>query len=190
MRPCSCSDVSLVLALGFAAFVAASAATTHGGVFYVGDTVGSGTANRRRATTTGQPATTSRSSTPLCSSTRRARTPCWSWTSATTRHATGKTPSTSYATADSAYMLGRTGPLYFISSDVGRCKQGQKLMVVITAETTAEPPAGSQAPSLSPSVPPYTSIAASSKYYMPPLAAPSPFEEPSVSPSPSPAGLP
>lgn len=38
MSPCSSDVISLVLALGFAAFVAASAAAaSHGDVFYVGD---------------------------------------------------------------------------------------------------------------------------------------------------------
>lgn len=37
MGPCSGNVMSLVLAIGLAVFAAASAATSHGNVFYVGD---------------------------------------------------------------------------------------------------------------------------------------------------------
>jgi hypothetical protein len=89
----------------------------------------------------------------------------------------GKNPVDELRDGDSAFVLVRTESFYFISGDAGRCKQGQKLIVLVTAET-----AGSQAPSPLPSIAPFSSIAASPDYYLaePPLV-PSPFKGPSTS---------
>ncbi|KAF0920233.1 hypothetical protein E2562_034041 [Oryza meyeriana var. granulata] len=35
---------------------------------------------------------------------------------------------------DSAYVLGKAGPFYFIGGDLGRCKNGQKLIVVVITD--------------------------------------------------------
>ncbi|CAO2197779.1 unnamed protein product [Urochloa humidicola] len=186
MRACRSGNVSgLVLALGFAAFVAASTTTSHGDVFYVGDKAG----------WVGKPAE-SYNHWAARHHFKVADTLVFKYKKgadsvlAVDKHhyetCDGKDPIDELRDGDSAYMLGRSGPFYFISGDAGRCKQGQKMVVAVAAQT-AELPAGSQTPSPSPSVPPYTSIAASPDYYIPPLA-PSPFEESTVSPSPSPTG--
>ncbi|CAL4974280.1 unnamed protein product [Urochloa decumbens] len=166
MRTCS-SNASLILAWGFAAFLAASAATTatHGGVFYVGD----------KADWVGKPAV-SYDRWAARHHFKVADTLVFKYKKGADsvlvvdkhRYETcdEKDPIDELRDGDSAYMLGRTGPFYFITGDAGRCKQGQKLMVIVTAET-AEPPApGSQAPSPSSFAPPYTSIAATPEYYI------------------------
>ncbi|KAF8678585.1 hypothetical protein HU200_046202 [Digitaria exilis] len=160
-RPCSSNNnVSLVLALGFAAFVVASAATSHGDVFYVGDKDGwvskpavsydRWAASHRFKVTDTLVFKYKKGADSLVVD-RRHYDACDS-----------RDPIGELRDGDSAYVLGKTGPVYFISGGAVRCKHGQKLMVVVTAE----PPVGSQAPSPSPSLAPSTSVAAPPAYYV------------------------
>ncbi|XP_039851761.1 early nodulin-like protein 2 [Panicum virgatum] len=157
MRACS-SDVSVFLALVLAAFFVAAAAapTSHGGVFYVGDQDGW---VGKPAESYGRWATRHRfkvTDTLVFEYKKGAD----SVLVVDKRHYDAcdvRDPISKRSDGDSAYVLGTAGAFYFISGDAGRCRQGQKLMVVVAAET-AEPPAGSQqAPSPSPALVPSTS---------------------------------
>ncbi|KAL6838682.1 hypothetical protein ACP4OV_031396 [Aristida adscensionis] len=84
-------------------------------------------------------------------------------------------PDQRLADGDSVYVLTRSGPHFFISGDAGRCRAGERLVVVVLAVRNYTP----AAPSASPPPPPASSRNASS--------APPPAKSPPHVPVPAPA---
>ncbi|XP_025815356.1 early nodulin-like protein 2 [Panicum hallii] len=121
MRPCSGDVISLALALGFAVLVvAASAATSHNGVFYVGDedgwvgkpaeSYGRWAAHHRFKVTDTIVFKYKRGADSVLVVDKRHYDAC-----------DVRDPIGERSDGDSAYELGTAGPFYFISGDAGKC---------------------------------------------------------------------
>ncbi|CAL9186978.1 unnamed protein product [Musa hybrid cultivar] len=80
---------------------------------------------------------------------------------------------------DSAFKIDRSGPLYFISGAPGKCRQGQKLVVVVMA--VRQPPSEPSVPSPAspPHIPPSPTPAASPS---PSASSPKPSTRPPIPP--------